>query len=160
MRLRRQRVRLKAKQHDAIPFNVLLSQPRLMDAYFANQREWLETLDDPLSQQAAGYGMVYTVLADQMIRHPDWLLLYHEALCEDPHGVFRRLFSALDVPYTRQVDRYLDQSTSQNDGKLYGLNRVSKNEPDKWKSELSTPQIDRIAEVVSRFRLPFYRDFA
>jgi hypothetical protein len=54
----------------------------------------------------------------------------------------------------------LGETTSAPDSALYSLQRVSAEEPEKWKNELTPAQIETVADVISRFRLRFYRDFA
>jgi hypothetical protein len=137
----------------------LLRQPLLANRYFPDQ-EWLMEIEDPVGQMAAWYGMVYKVLGDQLMHHPEWILVQHEALCADPNAQFRRLFEALGITYLDRVNRYLVETSTVDDGRLYSVYRETGREPAKWKRELSAGQIERVAEVIERFRLPFYRDFA
>jgi hypothetical protein len=150
-------------QREGDPFvslDQLLNQPRLVADYFVDDYDWLSQLKDPIARMAAWYGMVYKVLADQLSRHPEWVLVRHEAFCEDPLTQFRRLFEALGIRYTTRVQEYLRLTSQQSDGNLYSVYRKTAAEPNKWKRELTTKQIDTIAEVIARFRLPFYREFA
>jgi Sulfotransferase family len=155
-------MRLANLKHSFIELDWILNQPALMEQYFTpGDREWMSQQTDPIARAAVGYGVVYKVIGDQLCRHPEWTLVYHWALCADPMGQFRRVFDALHLDFpARRVEELLSNSTEHDDGETYGLNRVSSREPEKWKSELTPTQIDTVASVIERFKLPFYRDFA
>ena len=102
----------------AIRIESLLSQRRLMDRYFADDREWLAGLGDPIERIAAAYGMVYKVLGDQLTHHPEWTLVHHEALCLDPHAVFSRLLEAMRLRPTSRLRRFLTESTAGHDPRI------------------------------------------
>ncbi len=138
----------------------LRSQPAVMAEFSDVDREWIMGLRDPVAQLAAAYGIVYKIIGDQLISHPEWAIVQHEALCLDPRTAFRRLSQLLDLRYTRDMDALLSETTCSRDTATYSVRRVSSEEPDKWKHELTSAQIDTVAEVVSRFKLRFYRDFA
>jgi Sulfotransferase family len=40
-------------------------------------------------------------------RHPDWIVVSYDELCQDPEPGFRRLFAALGLPWTEQAAAYL-----------------------------------------------------
>jgi len=153
-------LRLRARGEPVVDLNRLLAQPSLVARLGEDQKHWLAELSDPVACMAAGYGVVYKIVAEQLTRHPEWSVVFHEALCEDPPTVFRRLFAALDVTYLARVDRYLADSSQASDGELYSLVRKSSQEPHKWKQELTSAQVETVAGVIERFRLPFYREFA
>ncbi len=153
-------LRLKSVGDPVVELEQLLAQPALVALFSPEMQQWLTELKDPVARMAAGYGMVYKLIAQQLANHPEWTLIQHETLCEDPPGRFRRLFEALNVRYLPRVDRYLAQNTKATNGHLYSLQRKSSDEPDKWKQELTAQQIETVAGVIERFRLPFYREFA
>jgi hypothetical protein len=138
----------------------LLNQPRLVAHYFVEDYDWLSQLTDPVAQLAAWYGMIYKVLADQLTRHPEWIVIRHESFCQDPQVQFRRLFEATGVRYKRRVGEFLSRTSQATDGNLFSVCRNTAEEPDKWKLELTADQIETVASVISRFQLPFYREFA
>jgi sulfotransferase family protein len=143
-----------------VPLERLLSQSRLVARYFPDELDWLRQLRRPVEQLAASYAMIYKVLADQLERHPEWILVRHEAFCRAPQEEFRRLFEALGIRYTRRADKHLAATTQADDGSLYSIHRNSRAVVGKWKEELSPDQIESIASIVARFQLPYYREFA
>src|SRR5690606_26664260 len=77
-----------------------LAQPRLLETYFADDREWIETLrGDRAAELAAVYGMAHRVMADQLAHHPEWTLAFHEDLCTHPIEEFRRLCDAAGIDF-------------------------------------------------------------
>jgi hypothetical protein len=153
-------LRLHAAGELAVELDHLQSQTALMAEFPEDLRGWISGLEDPVARLAAAYGIVYKILGDQMAAHPEWLMIHHETLCRDPHTSFRRLCRALDLRYTRSMRELLGETTCARDSALYSVQRVSAEEPEKWKHELTPAQIETVADVISRFRLPFYRDFA
>ena len=45
--------------------------------------------DEPLHRAAWHYGVLSCAIERAASRHPEWVTVSHEALCEDPHGRFR-----------------------------------------------------------------------
>lgn len=142
------------------PIEYMLNQPRLIADYLVDHYHWLCQLRDPLSHLAAGYGIIYKVVADQLSRHPEWIVVRHEAFCDSPQVQFQRLFESLGLCYSPRVARFLETNSKTNDGHLFSVCRLTADEPGKWKRELTRQQIDTIASIISRFELPFYREFA
>jgi hypothetical protein len=159
-------LRMKGEGMEVVNLERLLEQPTLMNQYFANEQDWLCGLTDPIEKMAASYGIIYKVLGEQLRYHPEWVIVHHEALCDDAPGQFYRLFHALGMQYTQRVDDFLKSSDHTADAnlsseqKLWSLSRRRAEEPTKWKSELTPLQIDAVARIIARFRLPFYREFA
>jgi hypothetical protein len=153
-------LRVKSEGDSFVSLDQFLCQPRLIADYFVDDFDWLSDIRDPIAQMAAWYGIVYKVLSEQLARRPEWTLVRHETFCEDPLAQFRRLYQELGIRYSNRVDEHLRLTSQESDGNLYSFYRKTADEPDKWKRELTTQQIDSIAAVVARFRLPFYREFA
>jgi hypothetical protein len=153
-------LRLLKQGYTFVTLEPLLAQRALVGTYFAEDYDWLSQLDTPLARLAGWYGMVYKVLADQFPRHPDWILVQHEAFCRNPKAQFSRLFQALALRFSGRVERFLTATSHTDDGNLYSVYRNSAQEPDKWKHELTPAQIDEVASIIERFHLPYYREFA
>jgi hypothetical protein len=153
-------LRLKEVGHAVVELDQLLRQPRLMSLFSEAERVRFEGLVDPVARMAAAYGIIYKLIGEQLADHPEWTLVHHETLCRDPRGAFRRLCQALGLNYNRRIEHFLTESTATHDDGLYSLHRVSSGEPDKWKTELTSNQIETVASVIAPFRLPFYREFA
>ncbi len=153
-------MRLESVGHEVINLDLLLAQPRLMSEFSPADQDWIRNLKDPVARMAAGFGMVYRIIANQLPHHPEWTTVCHETTCDAPHKNFEQLCDRLGLKANRRMREFLDTSTVTHDADLYSLNRISAQQPAKWKSELSSQQIDTVASVIERFKLPFYRDFA
>ena len=151
-------MRLLKKGHPVVELKQLISQNSVFQEYSSLDQKWLLSLDDPISQMAAAYGMVYKVIANQMIKYPQWIILNHDYFCHNPKARFIDLFGILDVNYSKQVDEFLDKVCSVSDGQLYSVQRKSADENIKWKSELNKTQIEIVKTIWFRLKLPFYQD--
>lgn len=80
------------------------------------QKQWLEPLGIPplpssssaIAQVAWTVGVLMTGLRVTSERHRDWLVVSHDALCEDPRGGFQQLFRDLGLAWTEVTVEYLD----------------------------------------------------
>ena len=155
-------IRLQERGHNVIPVSMLVNQPRLRERLPMIDFDRLAALTDPIAQMAAGYGVAYSLIADQLREHPDWALIRHEAMLEDPEAAISGLCTKVDLPFTDRMRSYLDETDVSTTGgdNLYSGKRRRQDEREKWKRELSPRRIDTIQEVVASFHLPFYPEFA
>ena len=135
-----------------------LFQPQLLEDHL-KPFEALLHKEELLQKMAVSWGAAYNVILQQQKRHPDWIVVKHEDLCQEPEKMFRRLFETLNLRWTHRTDKVLYASTSENSGKTYVPKRISSQEPHKWKSELTSQQIDQILELVTPFGNPYPLDY-
>lgn len=138
----------------------LLRQPYLWDGRLQFHRAALEQAQTPVEILAIIWAVRQRVLADALGRHPDWQLVFYEALCADPPGHFRRMFVTFGLPWTKQVEQYVIESSTVQAGGLYSGRRLSAQQVDKWRQEMSAAEIAAVRRAVEPFELPFYRDEA
>jgi hypothetical protein len=136
----------------------VLDQPLLLNSFLGRFENTLARADGFWQKMGALWGATYYVLLQQCKIHPDWILLEHEALCRDAPMNFRRLFNALDLGWTSWTDRWLASSTGTNIPGPYSNRRVSEDEPDKWRRQLSHEQADQVLQFVRPFKIPFYQE--
>lgn len=78
-------------------------------------------------------------------------LVYYDNICVDPIGSFKELFeySELDMP---MATKNFLSSTTNTDGsdKYFGVNRVSADEPNKWRYQFSLAEQNRLWDIASR----------
>jgi hypothetical protein len=137
----------------------LLNQNKLMRDHLEPFENHLKQSEGLLQDSAAFWGAAYYVILRQKHLHPNWIFVQHEELCRNPRLEYQKLFDQLDLRWTKATDRLLDSSTSENSGKAYVPKRISSEEPDKWKKELESSQIDQIRDFVKPFEIPYYIDF-
>ncbi len=138
-------------QNADVHLQALLAQPALMADHLAPYRDVLESAETYFEKLGAFWGASNYVMLRQQQWHPDWLVVQHEELCLDPLRAFRSLFRTLGLAWTADTQSKLQQDTTVDSGRPYVLQRVSRDEPDKWRDELSAAE----AEQVLRFARPF-----
>lgn len=136
-----------------------LDQPRLIE-------DWLEPYESLLHdcqssfwrQIAAFWACAYTVLNGQLQHHPDWLEVFYEDLCVNPHEEYAKLYDRLDLQHTMATTRMVEKTSSTADYRAKSTKRESQRMIDVWKERLTKESIKTIMEVVSHFQVPYYRD--
>ncbi|MGQ4646879.1 sulfotransferase [Lyngbya aestuarii] len=141
------------------PFQKLLAQPRVIDDYLKPFEHLLRNDEGLLQQMAVCWGAVYYIMLEQQKRHPNWLVVQHEELCRDPVREYQKLFDKLNLRWTEKTDKLLQISTTEDSGQTYVPQRISSQEPDKWKKELEQEQIEQVRRLVKPFEIPYYSDF-
>jgi hypothetical protein len=131
--------------------------------------DMLDGLDPVLQQQLAGVhgipvpeqdasplvrgtwllGMLDRTLREAARRHPDWILVRHEELCDDPGLRFRTLSHALGLEWTTDGDRTMAGLNLP--GRGIERARVASELPEIWRSRLAPAQIAEIASLAERF---------
>ena len=96
--------------------------------------------------QTGVFASAVTSLADS---HPDWHIVTHEDLCRDPRGGFRHLYADLGLSWTSTADDYLHRSNRPGTG--IKTNRVTKDQPGRWRHRLTYSQVEEIRRVLALF---------
>jgi hypothetical protein len=96
-------------------FSRLRDQPHLIEDYFYDDvdfvsRDW----SDPILGAAALWRAVYKVLLTQAGRYPEWQVVVHEQLSQDPVSTFKHLYGVLGLPWHDSVRRKILQLTQGN----------------------------------------------
>ena len=147
------------KQRSANELQKLISQPRLIEDYLKPFEHLFQQDGDFWQQTALYWAAVYYVILEQKKHHPDWIVVQHEHLCQEPIKEYKQLFDKLDLRWTRRTDKLLKVSTTEDSGRAYLPKRISSQEPDKWKKELESWQVDRVRRSIKPFGIPYYSDF-
>jgi hypothetical protein len=94
-------------------------------------------------------GLVMSALADACRAHPEYHVVHHEQLCEQPVERFRALVEAVGLEWTADTERFVTESNQP--GTLWQTNRIAGEQQDRWRTRL-TPADARVAtEVLCRF---------
>ena len=103
-------------------------------------------------------GLFTTVLEDAVARHPDWVASSHDALCLDPAAGFRRLFADLGLTWTEGAEAFLRASDRPGSG--FDTYRVAAEQPERWRTRLTSAQLDEIWAVLSPIQAPWVEQVA
>ena len=135
----------------------LFKQPTLFEDHLAPYRVMMESVSTPIEILAAIWGARHRVVANALLRHPEWRVTFYEELCADPEGEFKQLIRHFGLPWTNSMEQFvIEQSTSHVPG-FYSAKRVSASQIGRWKELLSEGQIGAIKRVIEAFGLPFYQ---
>lgn len=105
-------------------------------------------------------GLLNDVLGRLADRHPDWIVVTHEELCEEPEMRFRDLFGRLDLAWTSSTTDFLRETgylspighTDHGRGVTRGdAATVRRQVSQKWRQRLSDDQVSEIEEVLAGF---------
>lgn len=93
----------------------LNDQPYLIEDYFADDadfatKEW----SDPVLGAAAFWRAIHKMLLAQAAKYPDWQVVTHEQLSQEPISTFQDLYRALELPWCARIERQVTQLTQGN----------------------------------------------
>jgi hypothetical protein len=93
----------------------LSDQPHLIEDYFANDADFIRRdWSDPVLGAAAFWRAVYKVLLTQAGKYPDWQVVIHEHLSQNPVPTFEHLYKVLELPWRDSVQRKISRLTRGN----------------------------------------------
>jgi hypothetical protein len=111
----------------------------------------LSSSSSRLAKVAWEVGLLMSALEASAQDHPDWHVVWHEALCRDPHTEFKRLYAELGLGWTAAADAYLTDSNRPGSGAM--TQRIASEQPERWRKRLSADQVREIRSVLERFPL-------
>lgn len=93
----------------------LNDQPHLIEDYFADDTDFItRESSDPVLEAAAFWRAVHKVLLAQAGKYPDWQIITHEQLSQDPIPTFQHLYKTLDLPWQVGIERKISKLTQGN----------------------------------------------
>ncbi len=128
----------------------LLTRPELLKRYRDRfEGEPPTAKDSELTQVAWLVGLQTAVLGEAVERHPEWVVVNHEDMCIDPVEKFRALCKIMRIPWSDDVEEFLESSNRPGEGMV--TNRVTSEQVDKWRRVLSVEEVQEISSVLNRF---------
>jgi hypothetical protein len=94
-------------------------------------------------------GLLTHVISLALDRHPEWIFVTHEDLCEDPATTIRRVSEQVGLEWTDDIDRFLNDNNRHGEG--LAPVRIATEEPTKWRQRLTDPEIAQIETVLNKF---------
>jgi hypothetical protein len=120
-------------------------------ALYAERIAAFAALERDIGDQA---GLLWRVLVHAVLglrdRHPDWLFIRYKDLTRDPEAGFRTICGHVGLPFSREVQREIEDTTSTKNPtdatsarpRSHFL-RDTAAIVDRWKRELSSEEVDR-----------------
>jgi hypothetical protein len=147
-----------------IDLRELLDQPTLVRDHLQHFKADLEAFTDPediIGQGALLWRAIYGAVA-RFESHPAVRVVRHEDLSLNPAREFSRLYAALNLPFTRQAEaRILDSTGAGNNQELsvshpHRTKLDSRANLENWKRRLTDDEIERIRALTEDVARRFY----
>jgi hypothetical protein len=146
-------------------FESLLAQPLLMrDHLRPYARELEASLDgtDVVHRAALLWRIVYSVVADYRSQFPDFLIIRHEDLSQDPLREYERLYASLGLRFTADAAAAVAASSSSTNPKRaanpYETRLDSAANLDAWRTRLTNDELRRVRALTDETASRFYSD--
>ena len=140
-----------------------LADDQLIEDYFADEADFMDrSWSTPMLASAAYWRAVHKVLLAQASNYPNWQVVTHEELSQNPVSTFQRLYEVLDLPWSESVKRRIlkltqgNRSTEARKGVVQDFQRNSANLFEKRRDSLSLEERRAIFEVVKDVALTIY----
>ena len=141
----------------------LSGQPELIEDYFSEDgtfapRDW----SNPVLGAAAFWRAVHKVLLKQADKYPDWQVITHEQLSQEPVPSFRHLYKTLELPWRGSIQNRIlrltqgSRSAEAKRGRVQDFQRNSANIFKMRRDSLSLEERQMIYEVVEDVALQLY----
>lgn len=148
-------------------FNHFLKQKELMRILPSNATRAIEAAlkanGDIISESAAMWCVIYSVLNQWIDESANWTVVRHEDLCADPVGTFRDLCQTLGLPFCENVLEAIKQeseasstSRKQEPAKQHNHVRDSQQIPALTRKAISREEIDRVRAIAGETADAFY----
>lgn len=151
-------------------FTDLLAQPLLMRDWLEPYREEMQAAlrapSDVIRQGALLWRIVYGTVAAFEQRFPEFLVVYHEDLSQDPVEGFRKLYESLGLSFSKQArSGILNASSAENPGelsrqKVHDVHLNSQANLHNWKRRLDPEEIRTIRLLTEDLAARFYPQLA
>jgi hypothetical protein len=136
----------------------------LIGPYEEPIRKFAEREHDTIDQAILSWNVFHHVIDGYRNRHPEWVFLRHEDLCEEPLMGFRDLFERLDLTWDRAVEDAIvrhsyDERREEVPRSLHWtVFRDSRAARWTWTRRLTQEERDRIREGTAEVARSFYSD--
>ncbi len=104
---------------------------------------------DHVIDTAWTYGLLDAALRKAAFSNPDWLLVEHESLSENPIEGFRDLFDKTGLAWSSAIERHIEAGDKAGDG--YNTTRVRADLRHAWKTRLTEDQIAKVEQTLTQF---------
>jgi hypothetical protein len=144
----------------------LLGQPYLVDRWltrFPGEHRALRRRPATILEQISIlWATIYAVVLACAEANPRLILVRHEDICQDPLGVFRRLYAAVGVPWGPRAEQAIRSSSSETNppelgrGEAHSVYLDSRAAMDSWRRRLTADEVSRIRGLTEHVAAHFY----
>ena len=105
---------------------------------------------EPIEQVALRVGTLFAMQEEVIERHPEWPVVVHEQLCEDPVEYFAELFDQVGLAFSEEVRAFIRATDAPGAG--HDITRMARSAPERWR-RLSTEDRVRAQAILERLPL-------
>jgi hypothetical protein len=141
----------------------IADQQDLIEDHFKLEQSFLcQDWSTPLLRSAAFWRCIHKVLLNQLGRHPEWILITHEALSREPVVHFKHLYKTLSLPWSSDIENKVVSLTQGNKSARARSGRVQdfkRNSADIFRvnrESLSIEERRAVFEIVQDVALQLY----
>jgi hypothetical protein len=128
----------------------LFDRPEIRERYLEPLGITPPAADAGVTERTAAWvGLLTTVLAGHVERHPEWLVVTHEELCVDPLVRIREVCDQVGLTWSEGIERFLTESNRPGEG--FSHIRVTREQPNRWRKRLSDEQVEEIESVLAQY---------
>lgn len=138
-------------------------EPELIEDYFADEPEFLfRVWPNRMLEAMAHWRATYKVLLAQADRFPDWQVVTHEELSQEPIATFERLYEVFGLPWSASIERRIvaltqgSGSAEARNGRIMDLRRESADIFRMRRASLTKRERRAIFDVVQDVALQLY----
>jgi hypothetical protein len=133
----------------------LFKQPSVVNEFVGPFEKHFMDHTDYYGHFGAYWGLSYYIMERIQQKIPNCQTVRFEDLCTNPNEAFTRLMQSINLPFLPLGHEFLSKhnrepSHGENE---YSINRVTANETDKWKTEISLEQAKRVIDGARPFGL-------
>ncbi|SMF39155.1 Sulfotransferase family protein [Alteromonadaceae bacterium Bs31] len=151
--------RLAIQEQERRRLGELIENPRLRDSYLSHLGTHLESLKTPIEVSSGIWAIKNYVVNQVAKKYPEWIWIRYEDICLDPLIQFRALYKKLGLEWTDDVQARIVETTTRPADKNRNA-RVSSNQVNKWRSMMTSIEIESVRKAIEPFELPFYQDIS
>ncbi|NND62765.1 MAG: hypothetical protein HKN48_06180 [Flavobacteriaceae bacterium] len=144
----------------AYDFTNYTAQKDLMETYLSDYKKEIEKAlisnPDIIDQGILLWNTLYHTVQQYKQKFPDWYIVTHEALSEQPLEEFRKIFEYLNLTFDKRIEKSIVDSTTAQVASEWSRD-ASKN-IHTWKDRLSNEEIERIKEGTQGVWTKFYKE--
>jgi hypothetical protein len=104
-----------------------------------------------IGRTAFQIALMMKILSAQVENHPEYHVLSHDRLCIDPHSRYRAVLQELGIPWSERVANTVEGFEAHGEG--YSTRRLARNQPSRWRQELSVEEIETVKHWTTEFGL-------
>jgi hypothetical protein len=139
------------------------NKPHLIEDYFGDETDLLtKNWSSSIQKAAVHWKAGYKVMLQQASKYPDWHIVTHEELSEQPVAVFHSLYEKLNLPWSESVKDKIIKLTEGNrsararKGRIQDFKRNSADIFSMYRQSLSSVERQEIFDIVKDVALQVY----